>query len=43
MVTPGMTELNTQAMKYYEHPGQPAIGMRGPRPPDPTKQITILR
>ena len=38
----GVTEMNTQAMQFYEHLGYREIGMRIPWPPDPTKQIIIL-
>jgi GNAT superfamily N-acetyltransferase len=38
----GVTEMNTNAMRFYEHLGYKDTGMRFPWPPDPTKQIIVL-
>jgi ribosomal protein S18 acetylase RimI-like enzyme len=38
----GVTEMNLNAMKFYEHLGYIDTGLRFPLPGDPTKQIIIL-
>ena len=38
----GVTEMNIQAMDFYEHLGYTDTGMRFPWPPDPRKQIIVL-
>jgi GNAT superfamily N-acetyltransferase len=38
----GVTELNTQGMKFYEHLGYFDTGIRAPIPWDPSRQIIIL-
>ncbi len=38
----GVTEMNTNAMKFYEHLGYTDTGIRFPLSWDPTKQIIIL-
>jgi ribosomal protein S18 acetylase RimI-like enzyme len=38
----GVTEMNTNAMRFYEHLGYKDTGMRFAWPPDPTKQIIVL-
>ncbi len=42
MVALGVTEMNTQAIQFYEHLGYSDLGMRVPWPQDPHKKIIIL-
>jgi GNAT superfamily N-acetyltransferase len=38
----GVTEMNLNAMKFYEHLGYLDLGMRFPLPWDPARQIIVL-
>ena len=42
MLALGVTEMNVDALQFYEHLGYRQLGMRMPWPPDPTKQIILM-
>ncbi len=42
MLALGVTEMNAQAMQFYEHLGYSDLGMRVPWPQHPGKKIIIL-
>jgi ribosomal protein S18 acetylase RimI-like enzyme len=38
----GVTEMNKEVFKFYEHLGYIDLGIRFPWPPDPSKQIIVM-
>jgi ribosomal protein S18 acetylase RimI-like enzyme len=42
LIALGVTEMNAQAIEFYEHLGYSDLGMRVPWPPDPSKNIIVL-